>query len=278
MAKKGSLHGYDILDHNRINPEIGTEEEYDEFVQELRKYGMGQILDIVPNHMSIAGNENSWWMDVLENGPSSVYADFFDIDWNPVKVELENKVLLPILGDQYGRVLENQELNLSLKKGHFSSVTVIENYLSTLFLKDIEIPHRGFRERMGKDHPDLQELFSIVTALTHLPHAVKRREKILERQREKEVIKRRLWNLYRIVGRFDLLLMENVLIFNGEKGNPRSFDLLDELLNDQAYRLSHWRVATEEINYRRFFDINELAAIRIENLDVFREVHNSFLS
>ena len=103
----------------RLNPEIGTEEEYDEFVEELKKYGMGQILDIVPNHMSIAGNENIWWMDVLENGPSSIYADFFDIDWKPVKDELENKVLLPILGDQYGRVLENQELNLRFEEGAF---------------------------------------------------------------------------------------------------------------------------------------------------------------
>jgi len=83
MAKRGSLHGYDILDHNQLNPEIGTEEEYRQFTQALKKYGMGQILDIVPNHMSIAGNENSWWMDVLENGPVSIYADFFDIDWNP---------------------------------------------------------------------------------------------------------------------------------------------------------------------------------------------------
>src|SRR4030042_2617657 len=119
MAKKGSLHGYDILDHNQINPEIGTDEEYNEFVEELKKYGMGQVLDIVPNHMNITGNENTWWMDVLENGQSSIYADFFDIDWKPVKDELEHKVLLPILGNQYGNVLENQELILSFKEGAF---------------------------------------------------------------------------------------------------------------------------------------------------------------
>jgi (1->4)-alpha-D-glucan 1-alpha-D-glucosylmutase len=114
-AQTGSLHGYDILDHNILNPEIGTEEEYNEWIEELKRYGMGQILDIVPNHMSIVGDENTWWMDVLENGPSSIYAEFFDIDWRPVKDELENKVLLPILGDQYGLILENQELNLFFK-------------------------------------------------------------------------------------------------------------------------------------------------------------------
>src|SRR4030042_4236771 len=118
-AKKGSLHGYDILDHNALNPEIGTEEEYNEFIEELRKYGMGQVLDIVPNHMCIADDENVWWMDVLENGPSSIYADFFDIVWKPGKNELENKVLLPVLGDQYGRVLENEELKLGFEEGAF---------------------------------------------------------------------------------------------------------------------------------------------------------------
>jgi (1->4)-alpha-D-glucan 1-alpha-D-glucosylmutase len=114
-ARKGSLHGYDILDHNQINPEIGTEEEYDEYVRELKKLGMGQVLDIVPNHMCISEDGNAWWMDVLENGPSSIYSDYFDVDWKPVKDELEDKVLIPVLGDQYGRVLENQESKLSCR-------------------------------------------------------------------------------------------------------------------------------------------------------------------
>src|SRR4030067_1721906 len=111
-AKKGSLHGYDIVDYNMLNPEIGTPEEYDDFIQEIRKSGMGQVLDIVPNHMGV-GSENAWWMDLLENGMSSEYAGFFDIDWEPVKRELKDKVLLPVLGDQYGKVLEDQELALS---------------------------------------------------------------------------------------------------------------------------------------------------------------------
>src|SRR4030042_505612 len=116
-ARKGSLHGYEIVDYNSLNPEVGTEEEYYKFVNELRKYGMGHILDIVPNHMCIACSDNTWWTDVLENGRSSFYADFFDIDWAPVKRGLENKVLIPILGDQYGNVLETQELQLVFEEG-----------------------------------------------------------------------------------------------------------------------------------------------------------------
>jgi len=118
-ARPGSLHGYDLVDHNALNPEIGTDAEYERFVEALRERGMGQLLDVVPNHMGIADARNRWWNDVLENGPSSPYAEFFDIDWDPVKRELADKVLLPILGDQYGRVLENQELVLEYESGAF---------------------------------------------------------------------------------------------------------------------------------------------------------------
>jgi (1->4)-alpha-D-glucan 1-alpha-D-glucosylmutase len=276
LAKKGSLHGYDVLDHNQINPEIGTDEEYNEFVKELKKYEIGQILDIVPNHMSITGSENTWWMDVLENGPSSIYADFFDIDWKPVKAELENKVLLPILGDQYGQILENQELNFLFEEGAF-----FIRYGDRKLPLDPVSYHRilkfgidDLEKQMGKGHPKLQEFLSITTALTHLPtRTEKNREKMMERQREKEIVKRRLWNLCKESEEIRLFIAGNVQTFNGKKGDPKSFNHIDELLNDQAYRLSYWRVATEEINYRRFFDINELAAIKMENPYVFEEVH-----
>ena len=118
-AKKGSLHGYDIVDHNSLNPEIGTHEDYAAMIAELHRRGMGQVLDIVPNHMCVDSPENQWWMDVLENGPSSPYAQYFDIEWAPVKKELRSKVLLPILGDQYGNILEGQELKVVLEEGAF---------------------------------------------------------------------------------------------------------------------------------------------------------------
>jgi (1->4)-alpha-D-glucan 1-alpha-D-glucosylmutase len=275
-AQKGSLHGYDILDHNQLNPEIGTEEDYEKFVEELKKYGMGQVLDIVPNHMAIAGSDNQWWMDVLENGPSSLYADFFDVDWKPVKDELENKILLPILGDQYGRVLENQELILTFEEGAFFISYYDRKFpvAPVSYTQILRFRIEELEKKIGSDHPFLQELLSIITALSHLPpRTEENREKITERRREKEVIKRRLWDLCYKSEEVRRFIEENVRLFNGEKGNPRSFDLLDELLNEQVYRLSHWRVAMEEINYRRFFDINELAAIRMENANVFEEAH-----
>jgi (1->4)-alpha-D-glucan 1-alpha-D-glucosylmutase len=274
-AKEGSLHGYDIVDPNALNPEIGTE-EYDEFIKELQNYGMGQILDIVPNHMCIASKENAWWMDVLENGPSSVYANFFDIDWNPVKEELKNKVLLPVLGDQYGRVLENQELRLTFEEGAFSV-----NYYNHKFpIRPKAYTHilsyriDELKKALSEENPHYLEILSIITGLGHLPsHEERDREKVMERYREKEIIKRRLRNLYSESSEIKAFIDENLKAFNGVKGDTGSFDLVDDLISRQVYRLSHWRVATEEVNYRRFFDINELAAIRMEDPNVFRETH-----
>jgi (1->4)-alpha-D-glucan 1-alpha-D-glucosylmutase len=275
-AKKNSFHGYDILDHNVLNPEVGSEEEYDRFTEELRQNGMGQVLDIVPNHMSIIGNENPWWMDVLENGPSSTYAQFFDIDWKPVKDELENKVLIPILGDQYGLVLENGELRLAFEEGAFF-IYYYDHKLPVApmsYSRILRYRLDELKKRLANEHPHLQEFLSILTGLDHLPLRTERNHgKILERRREKEVIKRRLFNLYHDCAEVRSFLDENIRIYNGEKEDPSRFDLLDELLTDQAYRLAHWRVATDEINYRRFFDVNDLAAIRMENPTVFKEAH-----
>jgi (1->4)-alpha-D-glucan 1-alpha-D-glucosylmutase len=274
-AGPGSPHGYDICDHNELNPEVGSRADYDAFVAELHAHGMGQIVDFVPNHMSIGTPLNAWWMDVLENGPSSIYAPHFDIDWQPVKTALENKVLLPILGDQYGRALERGEFKLDFDGGAF-----FVRYFET----KLPVAPRGYamilkpalekiaaRETAAEVQPELQ---SIMTALDHLPaRTAADPEKIAERAREKEIIKRRL---VRVCGEsagvreaIDATLRE----FEGRAGNPRSFDALDALLNAQVYRLSYWRVAAEEINYRRFFDINDLAAIRVELPDVFEATH-----
>lgn len=276
-ATPGSLHGYDIADPRVLNPEIGTEEDYKAFVAALQAHAMGQILDVVPNHMGISQSCNAWWLDVLENGPSSRYAPFFDIDWHPIKTELRNKILLPILGDLYGVVLENQEITLSYEEGGNFSIRYYGYHLPVSAKSTVRILfHRlpGLIEEIGADHSDVLELQSIITALHHLPP---REEvdaaRLEERHREKLIIKKRLSRLVqesRIIATF---LEENVRRFNGVKDDPHSFDLLDGLLNDQVYRLAYWRVAAEEINYRRFFDINELAAIRMETPSVFNEVH-----
>ncbi len=275
-AKEGSLHGYDIVDHNTLNPEIGTEEEYNQLINELWKYGMGQILDIVPNHMCIESKENVWWMDVLENGPSSIYASFFDIDWDPVKRELKNKVLLPVLGDQYGDVLESQELNLTFEEGAFFVYYYENKFPIRPQTYNVVLEYRigELENRLSSNNPHFIELLSIITALKHLPpYSETESEKIMERQREKEVAKKRLWKLYNESSEIRDFIEQNVTIMNGIKGEPRSFDFMDKLLSEQVYRLSYWRVATEEINYRRFFDINSLGAIRMEDPLIFRESH-----
>lgn len=276
-ARAGSMHGYDILDQGVLNPEIGTEETFDLLVEELRRHDMGQILDIVPNHMCIEGQGNAFWMDVLENGPSSCYALFFDIDWHPVKKELENKILIPVLGDQYGKILENGELRIVIEEGAFylyyyeHKFPIIPKTYVNILTHAIET----LEEELSVDTPQFQELMSIVTALKHLPSITEQDpERVAERYREKEVVKRRLWSLYQNSSVIRGFIDANLVSFNGVIGNPRSFDLLDDLVREQVFRISHWRVATEEINYRRFFDINSLGAIRVEDQAVFEYTHS----
>ena len=275
-AAKGSLHGYDVLDQNSFNPEIGSEEEYGALVDTLATYDMGQILDIVPNHMCIEGQGNSLWMDVLENGPSAHYADFFDINWHPLKKELDNKILIPILGDQYGSVLEKGELTLSFEEGAFF-INYYEHKLPIIPKTGIAILTlrlAALGGDPGEADPQLQELTSIITSLGHLPPTTDLNpESVAERYQEKVVIRRRLRDLYCGDSAIRVFIDANVATFNGKIGDPGSFDLLDALLGEQVYRIAHWRVATEEINYRRFFDINSLGAIRVEDPVVFEETH-----
>ena len=276
-ARPGSMHGYDIIDHTKLNPELGTKEDFEDFSRALRDREMGLIMDVVPNHMCIADSSNDWWNDVLENGSGSPFAYFFDIDWNPPKQNLINKVLLPVLGDQYGRVLENQEIQLYYRRGaffvkYYETTLPIAPRTSILILKPtLEVVSPRLKES------DLHhlELESIITALEHLPPRTETDpEKVKERRREKEVIKRRLSTLVASSREVRQALDTVIRQFNGTKGDPSSFDRLEELLGQQAYRLCYWRVAADEINYRRFFDINELAAIRVEKPRVFTSVHS----
>ena len=275
-ARPGSVHGYDVIDHSRLNPELGTDGDLDALAAALKPRRMGMVLDVVPNHMCIATSENHWWNDVLENGRSSPYAAFFDIDWHPPKAELDEKVLLPVLGGQYGRVLENQEISIGYEAGGFFAQYFQSRYpigprtilpLLTPMVADLRRTHPD-------DHPDLLELESIVTATKNLPT---RRDtdpdRIRERQREKEIVKRRIDALVSQSAAVRDALDRSLQAINGQKGDPRSFDRLEGLLSEQAYRLSYWGVAAEEINYRRFFDINDLAAIRVEEPKVLEAVH-----
>jgi (1->4)-alpha-D-glucan 1-alpha-D-glucosylmutase len=275
-AVPGSTHGYDVADPTTLNPEIGDARAYGRWIAALRAAGMGHIIDLVPNHMGIARSANPWWQDVLENGPSSRVAPVFDIDWHPLKLELDNKVLLPILGDSYGRVLERQELRLEYHEGAFRAI-YYEHVLPIApgtYHRILATDARRLLEEIGETSDAGVEFLSIVTAIKHLPgRDVQEPELLAERAREKEVIKRRLAALTARSPEVLAHVERAVAAFNGVAGNPPSFDRLDDLLSVQPYRLAYWRVAAEEINYRRFFDINDLAAIRTEDPAVFDRVH-----
>lgn len=281
-ARPGSLHGYDIIDHHRLNPEIGSPEDYDRFVAALHQHGMGQILDIVPNHMGVMGSDNAWWLDVLENGQSSTYADYFDIDWEPVKDELRGKVLVPVLGDHYGAVLDRGELKLVFdsEKGEFSIFHFEHRFPvdPTEYPRILSFGIDAPQQELGAEEESLLELQSLISAFHHLPPRDQAApEQRVERLRDKEIHKRRLAALCEksiaVTGRIE----RNVLALNGTAGVPSSFDALHELIKAQPYRLAFWPVAADDINYRRFFDINDLAALRQEDETVFDQTHEFVL-
>jgi (1->4)-alpha-D-glucan 1-alpha-D-glucosylmutase len=281
-ARPGSTHGYDIIDHSQLNPELGTPEDFDGFVKALHEHGMGQILDIVPNHMGIMGADNAWWLDVLENGEASEFAEFFDIDWQPLKDELKNKILVPILDDQYGAVLDRGELRLKFDtdKGEFSIF-----YGSNRFpVNPREYPRilKLVADLLGQTtlptDDALPELQSITAGFGHLPaRADVSPEQRMERARDKEIHKRRLAALCARASSIRDAIDHNVHQINGTPGDTDSFNDLHELIKAQAFRLAYWRVAADDINYRRFFDINDLAALRTENEKVFEATHRFIL-
>jgi (1->4)-alpha-D-glucan 1-alpha-D-glucosylmutase len=278
-SQPGSLHGYDIVDHCQINPEIGTIEEFHQFSAALQQKGMGLLVDIVPNHMSV-GASNKWWNDVLENGPSSIYAKYFNIIWNPPKAGLQNKVLLPVLGQQFGKVIENQEIKVGYEAGSFFIEYMGRHFpLNPCTWPSILTPIAHQMEgEVEENSPHLLELQSIITALNHLPGIGETDpEKCKERNREKEIIKKRIANLLEHQPTILNRVLEELVAFNGNGKDPHSFDRLEELLKAQAYRLSYWRVTNDEINYRRFFDINDLAGMRVEDEAVFASIHEFVL-
>ena len=281
-ARPGSTHGYDIVDHGELNPEIGSREDFERFVAELARRGMGQILDMVPNHMGVMGSDNIWWLDVLENGPASDYSDFFDIDWSPVKDYLRGKVLLPTLGSPYGTALESGELELAFDAGEGSFSVYYGPHRFPIDPK--EYPRiLGYRldqlkTALSPDDPGLAEFQSLITAFGHLPGRWQTgRDKRSERNRDKEIHKQHLARLCAASRDISQFIARNVGEFNGAPGVPASFDRLHELLEHQAYRLAYWRVAADEINYRRFFDTNDLAALSVENDEAFEATHRFVL-
>jgi (1->4)-alpha-D-glucan 1-alpha-D-glucosylmutase len=275
-ASPGSTHGYDICNPAELNPELASREDLESLGAELRRRGMGFVLDFVPNHMGIDPVRNLWWRDVLENGPSSPYASSFDIDWRPAKTELWGKVLLPILGDQYGLVLERSELQLARLEGDL----VLRYFDRTLPINPRHIPMvlghgiEALAERLGADQDDLVDFREILSRFAALPGTSERdRARAGERRREKQRAAHELTRLLDRAPEIREHVDAAVRAFNGRPGDPTSFDLLHSVLEMQAYRLAYWRTAFDEINYRRFFDVNDLAGLRMEDPAVFAETH-----
>src|SRR6185312_14121518 len=274
-ARTGSMHGYDIISHERLNPEVGTEDDLRDLVRELNARGMSIVLDIVPNHMGVS-TATPWWRDVLQHGRASQYAAFFDIDWNPLKPELRNRLLLPLLGDQYGEELEQGHLQVRNRDGEL----VVQYYAHDFPIDPQSLPlifdvtgrlspadHNG-------NSSDVKRLAEVLEQLRALPpHSSADPEQVDQRNKTWNRLRPVLISLFQQSDAVKHILDRALERINGKPGESTSFDLLHLLLELQVYRLAHWRVSGEEINYRRFFDVNDLVGLRMENPHVFAETH-----
>ena len=266
-ARPGSMHGYDVTRHDRLNPELGGEAGFARLATRLRELGMGLLLDIVPNHMGV-GNDSQWWQDVLENGRASEYASYFDIDWAPLNPDMKDKLLLPILGSQYGDELEARHIQIVLADGRLMVkyfdhlIPIAPRSLSTIFPEpewdELGVP-QSFRD--------------ILRDTAHIPpHETTDPALVAQRRQQLAELRPRLRTS--LESEEMRPVIEKALArINGVAGDAHSFDRLHELLEQQPYRLAFWRVSSEEINYRRFFDINDLVGLRMENAEVFAATH-----
>jgi (1->4)-alpha-D-glucan 1-alpha-D-glucosylmutase len=268
-ARSGSTHGYDVVDPTQLNPELGTPEQFDALVAALQDHQMGWLQDIVPNHMAY-DSTNLYLMDILENGPDAEAFDYFDIEWNHAYESFKGRILAPLLGSFYGEALEKGEIQLRYSEAglsaHYHTLHLpirIESYAQF-------ITHNlgSLTKKLGRNHPDLIKLLGILYLLKSLSETKGR-----ERLDQISFIKGLLWELYTQNSEVQTFFDQNIVDFNGAVGNSESFDLLDRILAEQFYRLSFWKVGAEEINYRRFFTVNELISVKVEEIKVFNKTH-----
>jgi len=271
-SRDGSTHGYDVVDHGQIDEQLGGRAAFDALAAAGRELGMGIVLDIVPNHMAVLGAGNQWWTDVLENGPASRFASYFDIDWEPVRSSMRNRLLVPVLAAPLGEVIDRGEIRVEFQPeaGAFSvryggHQLPVEPRAYPLVFRAADPPLQ-----VVLDGEAAQELSSLLDAFAALPPPLSASDELLQiRNRDRQVNQRRLARLCE--RKPDVLdLVTRAL----ERINTPGSDLLAGLLEVQPYRLAFWRVSGEEINYRRFFDVNELAALRMEEPQVFAATHS----
>jgi len=270
-ARKGSEHGYDVVDPNEINPDLGGRAGLEVLLEEVRRRDMGWVQDFVPNHMAF-NRENWMLMDVLENGRGSSYFEFFDVDWDHTYEGIRGRVLAPFLERFYGECLEAGEIRLEYHDGGFwiryhdqAYPLRIESYARLLSYRIEKL-----REQLGEDNPDFVKVLGLLYALQTLPPP----DQLGQRREQVRFIKRLLLETYQSNEVVRAFILENISFFNGKSGDSSSFALLEDLLAEQLFRLSFWKVATEEINYRRFFTINDLISLRVEKQKVFDQIHS----
>jgi (1->4)-alpha-D-glucan 1-alpha-D-glucosylmutase len=266
QAAPESTHGYDVVDPRRVNQELGGAAAHARFLERLKETGLGQVLDIVPNHMAISGRENTWWWDLLENGPSSAYASYFDVEWQSPEEKLRNKILAPVLGDHYGRVLSAGQIRLEREAGSF-----IIHYADHVFPaapESMESVLDTAAKRIQSDY-----LAFLADSLSRLPEGggADSCTRVAERHRDKEVIRGLLTRLCAESVETARSIDACIELVN------RDPDALDQLLERQNYRLSFWRTAARDLGYRRFFDVNTLVGLRQERQSVFDETHRLVL-
>ena len=274
-ARPGSMHGYDVTRHDRLNLELGGMERFTPFAQTLREHNMGLLLDIVPNHMGI-GRDSVWWQDVLQNGHASRYANYFDIDWRPLKEEMRDKLLLPILGNQYGVELEAKHIQVALEDGRFYVKYYDDHRMPA---SPRSIPLIFFQRPIGTMPSDQEtegmphDLVEALRELTQLPPHETTDPQLQADRRER--LGTLMPRLRAILSTEEVRpVVERALrALNGVEGDPHSFDALHAFLGVQPYRLAYWRTSAEEINYRRFFDVNDLVGLRMETPEVFADTH-----
>jgi (1->4)-alpha-D-glucan 1-alpha-D-glucosylmutase len=268
-ARAGSTHGYDVVDPIQLNPELGEPEEFNALVEALQHQQMGWLQDIVPNHMAY-DSANQWLMDILENGSASNYVNYFDIAWNSPFDGNQEPILVPLLGNFYGECLENGEIQLRYDQAGLSV-----NYYSLCIPLRLEsyatfLTHNlgKLAKALGRKHPVFVRLLGILYSLKSVPDLTGQ-----QRLDQTEFVKGLLWDLYLENEDVQAFIDENIQTFNGEPGNPDSFNLLDGLLSEQFFRLAFWKVGAEEMNYRRFFTVNELISVKVEEIKVFNATH-----
>ncbi len=269
-ARKGSTHGYDVVDPTQLNPELGGEAAFQPLIDTVHHHGLGWLQDIVPNHMAYDG-QNPYLMDIMEYGPESEYFNFFDIEWEGPE-ELGGRVLAPMLGDFYDRCLERGEIQLS-----YDETGLSVNYYGLRFPVRIESYGRFLSYQSGRLAQQLDTSDRTFVKISGILYLVKNAIVDLkgrEYRDQAQFAKGLLWDVYQESDAVREFIDQNLVIFNGTPDQPSSFDLLDEMLSEQFYRLSFWKVGAEELNYRRFFTVNELICLKIDNEDVFEQTHD----